>query len=202
MTMPEAFDPMRILAGLRAHGVDYVLIGGLAAAARGSPVDTDDVDICLAPDEQNLDRLGLALMDLGASPTPDDDGEADHVTFMTIAGRLDCLEFGDGYAGLSARAEQLDLGLGIVARVASLEDLGEMKRTSGDLSGAAHLAALAAPALVKVEQGEAQDEREITIESQQPAKRGAFSRMLDKLERVDTFLTDLNNGELGRRKAS
>ena len=83
----EPFDPIRILAGLRSHGVNYVLIGGLAAAAHGSPVETDDVDVCLASDDQNLDRFGLALLDLGANPVPDDGGDDDRVSFMTSAGR-------------------------------------------------------------------------------------------------------------------
>src|SRR4029453_15867189 len=52
------FDPLRILAGLRAHGVNYVLIGGLAAAAHGSPLETDDVDVCLGPADGNPTRPG------------------------------------------------------------------------------------------------------------------------------------------------
>src|SRR4249919_4363749 len=123
--MPEEFDPLRILAGLQAHGVSYVLIGGLAAAAHGSPVETDDVDICLPlEDDENLKRLGLALDDLGARPATDDTGEH-RVSFDTIWGRLDCLENPIGFGRLDASAEKIDLGRGVVARVASIEDLSE-----------------------------------------------------------------------------
>ena len=81
--MGEQFDLFRIfVAGLRAHGVNYVLEW---AASRprptGSPVETDDVDICLASDDQNLDRFGLALLDLGANPAPDDGEDEDRVSF-------------------------------------------------------------------------------------------------------------------------
>src|SRR5437879_10987684 len=138
----EPFDPIRILAGLRSHGVNYVLIGGLAAAAHGSPVETDDVDVCLASDDQNLDRFGLALLDLGANPVPDDGGDDDRVSFMTGAGRLDCLELGGRYSELAWNAKDIDLGRGVVAHVADLKDPAELKRSSGALSGAAHLGSL------------------------------------------------------------
>jgi hypothetical protein len=191
------FDPLRILAGLRSHGVNYVLIGGLAAAAHGSPLDTDDVDLCLAPDDENLDRFGLALMDLGANPVPDDTGDADRVSFQTVAGRLDCLELGGRYSELSWNASEIDLGRGVKAPVANLKDLTELKRSAGDLRGAAHLASLIdAPA----EPDEAETEEHLA--EPKPEGRGWGAKLMSKLERVDDWLTDLNNGELHKRKAS
>jgi hypothetical protein len=191
------FDPLRILASLRSHGVNYVLIGGLGAAAHGSPLETDDVDVCLAPDDENLDRLGLALMDLGADPAPEDGGEADRVSFLTTAGRLDCLELGGRYSELSWNAKEIDLGRGLTARVADLKDLTELKRAAGDLGGAAHLASLidgpAEPDAVETEEHLAEPK---------PEGRGWGAKLMSKLERVDDWLTDLNNGELHKRKAS
>ena len=138
------FDP---LAGLRAlvdHGVRFVLIGGFAAALRGSPMITGDVDICHAGDPENLDRLAEALGSLGARlrGAPADvpfrlDGRTlaagDHFTFTTDAGSLDCLGTPagtDGFADLDAGATDEDLE-GLVVRVASLEDLIRMKRAAG-----------------------------------------------------------------------
>src|SRR5437867_4635210 len=46
---------------LEAHGVRYVLIGGLAATLHGSPLRTGDADICPAKDAANLERLARAL---------------------------------------------------------------------------------------------------------------------------------------------
>jgi hypothetical protein len=138
------FDP---LAGLRAlvdHGVRFVLIGGYAAALRGSPMITGDVDICHARDPENLDRLAEALGSLGARlrGAPADvpfrlDGRTlaagDHFTFATDAGPLDCLGTPagtDGFADLDAAAADEDLD-GLVVRVASLDDLIRMKRAAG-----------------------------------------------------------------------
>jgi hypothetical protein len=191
------FDPLRILAALRSHGVNYVLIGGLAAAAHGSPLDTDDVDVCLAPDDENLDRFGLALLDLGADPVPDEAGDADRVSFLTTAGRLDCLELGARFSELSWNASEIDLGRGLSARVVDLKDLTELKRSAGDLRAAAHLASLLdAPDSPDVVETEAH------FVEPEPEGRRWGAKLLKKLERVDDWLTDLNNGEVHKRKAS
>ena len=191
------FDPLRILAALRSHGVNYVLIGGLAAAAHGSHHDTDDVDVCLAPDDENLDRLGLALLDLGADPVPDETGDADRVSFLTTAGRLDCLELGGRFSELSWNASEIDLGRGLSARVVDLKDLTELKRSAGDLRAAAHLASLLdAPAAPDVIETEAH------FMEPEPEGRRWGAKLLKKLERVDDWLTDLNNGEVHKHKAS
>ena len=44
--MPEAvpYRPDKLLEVLERHGVQYVVIGGLAAELRGSPYATRDVD--------------------------------------------------------------------------------------------------------------------------------------------------------------
>jgi hypothetical protein len=138
-----AFDP---LAGLRAlvdHAVRFVLIGGYAAALRGSPMMTGDVDICPARDRRNLDRLAEALRSLHARlrGAPDDVPflldrrtleAGDHFTFATDAGPVDCLATPagiDGFADLDASATDEDLD-GLLVRVASLDDLIRMKRAA------------------------------------------------------------------------
>jgi hypothetical protein len=57
--------------GSQPHGVDYVVIGGIAAAAWAASVGvpvrpTLDVDLTPAADAANLDRLSAALKELGA----------------------------------------------------------------------------------------------------------------------------------------
>ena len=54
----------RMLETLIRHGVEFVIIGGVAATAHGSSIGTLDLDICYARDPQNLERLVQALMPL------------------------------------------------------------------------------------------------------------------------------------------
>jgi len=55
-----------IVAALGLHGVRYVVIGGLGAVLHGSPIVTQDADICPARARENLDLLAAALRDLKA----------------------------------------------------------------------------------------------------------------------------------------
>lgn len=59
-------DAERILSVLNRHEVRHVVIGALGATLLGSPLRTDDVDICPSKDEANLNRLAAALEELGA----------------------------------------------------------------------------------------------------------------------------------------
>lgn len=143
MTTPT-FDPRRALAVLASHGVRFVLIGGLAANARGSPSVTLDLDICYARDDRNLERLAAALTELDATlrGSPRDvpfvlDASTlkmgDHFTFETSAGNLDCIGTPagtDGFGDLDARATRLTIAGHRIA-VASLDDLIDMKRAAG-----------------------------------------------------------------------
>jgi len=61
-----AFDPDRIFAVLAAHRVEYVLIGGLAAALHGSSRVTTDADITPSREPNNIERLAAALVELDA----------------------------------------------------------------------------------------------------------------------------------------
>src|SRR5471030_2767108 len=66
--MPEAvpYRPDKLLEVLERHGVDYVVIGGLAAELRGSPYATRDVDVTPARTKANFTKLAAALRELDA----------------------------------------------------------------------------------------------------------------------------------------
>ena len=61
------FDPRTLLETLVQHGVDFVLVGGMAGTARGSAYVTLDVDIAYERSRPNLERLADALRELAAT---------------------------------------------------------------------------------------------------------------------------------------
>jgi predicted nucleotidyltransferase len=142
-TRPKA-DFRLILGLLTARGVDFVVIGGLAAVLHGSALLTRDVDICHAADDGNLRALGKALIELGASPhgapkdlhfVPDERTlrQVEVLTLDTTAGALDVMTAPDGappYARLRRNAIRYDVGA-FAVQVASIEDLIAMKRAAG-----------------------------------------------------------------------
>jgi hypothetical protein len=148
----QRFDPIEPLRVLNARRVRYVLIGGLAASIRGSPVITGDLDICYARDLENLERLAQALGDLGAElrgvrekvPFQLDARSlqnGDHFTFQTPGCAVDILGAPagtSGYDDLNAAATDADIA-GLTVRVASLDDLMRMKRASGRAKDLIHL---------------------------------------------------------------
>ena len=186
--MPEEFDPLRILAGLRAHNVSYVLVGGLAAALRGWPTQTDDVDIYLPDDDENFERLVLVLQELEARPASDAPSELHRVSYETAAGRLDILESREVFVDLNAKATDLDIDRGVVARVAAVDDLADLKRESGDLVAAVQLSALAGSARHADAEASAQLDPD-------PPPKGRIDRILRKLGEVDVFLDEVNKGQ-------
>jgi hypothetical protein len=139
-----AFDPLRAMRVLTGHGVRFVMIGGLAGRAHGSPSVTNDLDICYARDEENVRALAAALTELGARlrGAPADVpfildartlGAGLNFTFATDAGAVDCLGMPAGVAGyeeLARTAERVDLD-GITVSISSLDDLIRMKLAAG-----------------------------------------------------------------------
>jgi hypothetical protein len=63
---PRALDPAIVFAALARHGVEFVLVGGLASQAHGATRLTEDLDLCPAWTSENLERVAGALKDLGA----------------------------------------------------------------------------------------------------------------------------------------
>jgi hypothetical protein len=191
----EGFEPLRILAGLEAGGVRCIVVGGLAAIAHGSDVATDDVDVCVEGTDDNLERLGLVLQRLAAEPRESDDEH--RATFTTVAGQLDVIELDDlRYAALDRSASTIDVGRGTRARVASLDELADLKRVSGDLTGSVRMVALtqdtpAAPLIASVGSVSVRvDEFDELSRPDDPPTR-ARDKVWKALEDVDRFLTKL-----------
>jgi hypothetical protein len=111
------FEPGEIIAALERHGVQYVVIGGLAATLHGSPLMTTDADICPARGLDNLERLARALVELGARVrTP---GVPEGLAFACDAGFLSRIEI---VLNLTTRFGDLDLSI-LPSGTAGYEDL-------------------------------------------------------------------------------
>lgn len=140
---PE-FHPAALLRILANADIDFVVIGGVAVVIQGNPRFTRDLDICYATDMANLERLGGVLVALEAKlrdvdedvPFVPDDRTLRGTQMLTLStreGNLDLLVDPPGspsYAALRRRADVIELD-GTSVRVASLEDLLEMKRAAG-----------------------------------------------------------------------
>lgn len=140
--MPDVFVPERILAALVEHDVQFVLIGGLAAVAHGSPLPTRAVDVTPESSAANLDRLAAALRALDARVRHPDIPEG--LPFACDATSLAAAIFwnlttphGDldisftpagttGYASLAEAAGRIDFR-GVTVQLASLADIVRSK---------------------------------------------------------------------------
>src|SRR4051794_32799350 len=140
----ESFDPAAVLRVLHAHGVDFVIIGGLAVIAHGHLRATADVDIILRPERSNLESLAAALADLDAALAGVDAhlpgieldagtlAEGANFTLTTRFGELDVIQDVPGARAFedlqrSAVATTLD---DVPVRVVGLPDLLALKRAS------------------------------------------------------------------------
>ncbi len=64
--MPDALDPGPLLKHLHEHGVEHIIIGGLAVSAHGHLGSSKALDIVPNPAHENLRRLAVALADAHA----------------------------------------------------------------------------------------------------------------------------------------
>jgi hypothetical protein len=96
-------DPLEVFRALNGHGVDYLIIGGVAVQAYGHVRTTQDVDVIVAPDAANLERLAAALEQLHARLK----GVDAHLLGIDPT-NADNLRDG-AYFGLSTRAGGLDV---------------------------------------------------------------------------------------------
>ncbi|MGH2700188.1 MAG: hypothetical protein ACRDJ2_00260 [Actinomycetota bacterium] len=144
--MDRAFDPRAILESLQRLEVDYVLIGALGALFHGSPLRTNDADICPALNPGNLERLAAALVEMKARLRTSDSlegvefqcdaealGRTDIWALVTRFGDLDISFIPSGTQGFDdlKRGAVVVRFEGIDVRVASLLDIIRSKEAAG-----------------------------------------------------------------------
>jgi hypothetical protein len=157
MSAPDrVFRADEILRILHAHGVDFVVIGGIAVMVHGYLRNTKDLDIVVRPATLNLSRLSAALAELEAESRasaavkltdPRQLRRAPRLPLMTNVGPLDVLNM-EHLAGAPASYDALrNAALTIEFRgselaVAGLSDLIRMKRAAGRAHDLADIEAL------------------------------------------------------------
>lgn len=146
MVLEDLGNPLQarpLLETLERHGVDFVVVGGVAGLAQGSSYPTYDLDVAYSRDAPNLRRLARALAeitvtlrgapaDLPFRPDAQTLANGANFTFDTAFGSFDIL--GD-VAGIKSyddlrRGSQLKRIAGVDVRVASLDHLICMKRAA------------------------------------------------------------------------
>lgn len=53
-----------LLSKLSENNIDYIVVGGFAAAAYGSSFVTSDLDVCMILSPENIEKLRQALVDI------------------------------------------------------------------------------------------------------------------------------------------
>jgi hypothetical protein len=87
-----------ILTLFERHGVRYLIVGGLAYIYHAKPRYTKDIDLWLAPDDNNVKRANKALTDFG-SPALLDPGKDEQILQIGVEpNRIDLLRHLSGVA--------------------------------------------------------------------------------------------------------
>lgn len=137
MTRP---DFLRVLSTLACHGVEHIVVGGVAAVLHGAPLTTFDLDLLHSRAPENCRRLEEALAQLGAYyrghgskrlvPRAQALSGAGHHLLMTDGGALDMLgSVGEGetFESLRHRTTLFRPSAHLSVRVLALEALIELK---------------------------------------------------------------------------
>ena len=132
------FDPANILEELNRAGVEYVVIGGIAATLHGCPEQTYDLDILYASSDENRVRLLNALKAIGAeweAPLNASILQRQSVfSLNTKYGDLDIFTVAAGISDFDAAASKAEKfrWREIEAKVLDLNTLILSKETAGD----------------------------------------------------------------------
>lgn len=148
-TLRVEFDPNPVLREIERSGVRYVLIGGLAAALRGSPRLLDAAVVEVAPAPGQEDTLDSARAALGAerlSSGADDPAVLrERWGLVSFAAELwlTARPWGtQGFGDLVRDAERVTVGRGLSVAVASARDLARIAAAAPPASEGAQAATL------------------------------------------------------------
>ena len=135
-----ATDFLAVIRTLNEHGVDFIVVGGVAAVLEGAPISTFDLHVVHARTVDNVERLLKALAAMDAHyrlqperrirPQTSHLLSAAHQLLMTQYGPLDVLGaigHSHGYEELLEHVNEMKAGAGLAIRVLKLAKLIEVK---------------------------------------------------------------------------
>jgi predicted nucleotidyltransferase len=133
-----------VLTELANAGIDFIIVGGVAAVIDGAPISTFDVDIVHSRTPENIARLEPFLESIDAvfriqperqlRPTASYLAGPGHLLLITRYGKLDVLgTIGSGlaYADLLPHSALMEIAPDIRVRVLDLETIIALKEELG-----------------------------------------------------------------------
>ena len=128
-----------VLEAFEREGVQYVIIGAVALSLQGLARATQDLDVFVAPEEENIDRLRTALQ------TVFDDHHLDEITAADLLGDYPAIQYvppegsfhidiltrlGDAFRFEDLESERVDFD-GLEVTVVTPRTLFRMKNATG-----------------------------------------------------------------------
>jgi hypothetical protein len=154
MTEPLV-DAREMPRGLREHDVEFVLFGALAMIFYGHVRTTEDLDIVVPPDEENLDRMAAWLTSIDAvlklNPQRQFGPRArwgmqkgSNATVLTALGQVDVVQRLPGLPDWSTLVDEAELYEveGHTVRVMNRSTWAELKRRRGSHQDLADIEAI------------------------------------------------------------
>lgn len=140
-------DWIELCESFRAHGVEFLLVGGQAVIAHGYPRLTKDMDLWVRPTATNGARVLAALTAFGAAPEGITPERFEDPRTLLVLGRepfrVDILTDIPGVGFDEAWAERVEVTLdGVNVPVIGRRELIKNKRTVGRLQDLADVEAL------------------------------------------------------------
>jgi hypothetical protein len=139
-----ASDFLSALREMHEGGVDFIVVGGLAAVLNGAPINTFDLDIVHSRTPENVSRLLGVLEALDAiyrmqpsrrlRPNASHLSSPGHHNLLTTCGPLDVLgTIGRGlvYEDLRPHSIEMEIGPGVRVSVLDLQTIVALKEEMG-----------------------------------------------------------------------
>jgi hypothetical protein len=134
------FDLVRIVEVFNRHGVAYIAIGGVSGMLHGAiHYVTQDVDVMVQGNRENLERIVAALLELGVTIDRElgVDDLAVNTQWHTPSGPIDVLLSAVGpneteitFRELDRSSQLFEVARGVLVPTASLDDVIQMKEAA------------------------------------------------------------------------